>query len=82
MQTNVRPGEMLLIILRLIDANRRPLWEANGFAAEMREDRLSVVERNKFLSKKLDDSQSFGWEKCPEKNIVRINRIAMIKKTR
>jgi hypothetical protein len=35
----------------LLDANRRPISEAYGFAAEMQADALRVVEGNKYFPK-------------------------------
>jgi hypothetical protein len=46
--------------LLLINANRRPLWEVFGFAAEMQAIWFRVVEMDKFISEKSDDNQSFG----------------------
>jgi hypothetical protein len=35
----------------LLDANRRPISEAYGFAAEMQADAIRVVEGNKYFPK-------------------------------
>jgi hypothetical protein len=57
-------------MLFLLDANRRPLRTGCEFAAEMLANGSIVVERNKFLSEKLDGQQRFGQEddaqeRCP-----------------